>query len=92
MYVKQLHNKNQFVIIDTTTKKIVFQSYESKIAEYDLQSKELTLFSDWDYSNTTRKHLYLFINEYTPIIIPDVKNKRLWIEKNILNGTFIRGY
>lgn len=92
MYVEQLHNKNQFVITDTTTKKIVFQSYNSTIAEYDVKTKELTLFRNWDYSNTTRKHLYLFINEYTPIIIPSVKNKRLWIEKNIHNGTFIRGY
>lgn len=58
--VEQFYNKNQFIIRgeEGTT----FQSYASIIATIDKQGN-LTLFTDWDYSNTTRKHLYLFLND-----------------------------
>lgn len=54
---------NQFIIEDDN--KRVFQSYSSKIAEYDLNTRELKVFSDWDYSKTTLKYFKIFIDEET---------------------------
>jgi hypothetical protein len=60
--VSQLENKNQFVIEGENER--YFQSYESVVARYDKRTHKLTLGCDWDYSNTTRKHLYIFMREY----------------------------
>ena len=60
--VKQLENKNQFLIIANDG--VYFQSYSSLIAYWDYAKQLLTVGCDWDYSNTTRKHLYIFIKEY----------------------------
>lgn len=60
--VKQLNNKNQF--ITKCDKKIFFQSYDSLIAVYDTEKESLILGLKWDFSNTTLKHLYIFIDEY----------------------------
>ena len=60
MKVNQFYNKNQFLIIDKGVK--YFQSYDSMIAK--IENGALTLGMDWDYSKTTLKHLYLFINDY----------------------------
>lgn len=51
---------NQFVIEHDG--KVYFQSYNSRCAVVD--NGKLTLGSDWDYSNTTRKYLYIFMREY----------------------------
>ena len=64
MKVRQLENKNQFVMEDN--QKAIFQSYESVIAEYDKINDILTLGIDWDYSKTTTKHLYIFLEEIIP--------------------------
>ena len=74
MKVRQFYNKNQFIITDNESRKTIFQSYESKIAEIDKDGK-LTLFSDWDYSNTTRKHLYLFLSDYRHNMAYDLRHK-----------------
>lgn len=60
MKVKQFYNKNQLIIKDKGV--IYFQSYDSMIAK--IEHGTLTLGIDWDYSKTTLKHLYLFINDY----------------------------
>lgn len=60
--VQQFYNKNQFVI--DTKKEITFQSYDSTIATINKKTGVLTFGVDWDYSYTTRKHLYLFLQEY----------------------------
>ena len=52
---------NQFVI--STNKAVYFQSYRSVVAKVNNNGK-LTLAADWDYSNTTRKHLYIFLRSY----------------------------
>ena len=62
MQIRQFYNKNQFIMNDE--KKIVFQSYDSIIAEIDKKTGELFFGNDWNYSNTTRKHLYLFLSDY----------------------------
>lgn len=36
-----------------------FQSYDSLIAV--IKKGKLSLYSEWDYSNTTRKYLYLWL-------------------------------
>ena len=60
--VQQFYNKNQFII--DTEKEITFQSYDSTIATINKKTGVLTFGKDWDYSHTTRKHLYLFLQEY----------------------------
>ena len=52
---------NQFII--RTPKAIYFQSYQSVVAKIDNNSN-LILSENWDYSNTTRKHLYIFLRMY----------------------------
>ena len=77
--VSQLENKNQFMI--ETPKATYFQSYNSIVAKYDHQKATLSVNKDWDYSNTTRKHLYIFVCEYcgVPYVANELeysKNKR----------------
>jgi hypothetical protein len=63
--VRQLINDNgnpaanQFVI--RTKKAKYFQSYDSVVCKLD--GKNVILSTDWDYSNTTRKHLYIFLRQ-----------------------------
>lgn len=84
MKVNQFYNKNQFVI--TEGSKRVFQSYDSTIAIND--NGKITLGRHWDYSKTTSKHLYLFINEYCHFndFNIEMKNKKQWIENKIKTG------
>lgn len=86
--VKNFYNKNQFVIEEG--ERIIFQSYKSIIAIYESRSQLLILGRDWDYSRTTTKHLYLFINDYIcNKKIEEVNNrtnKRGYIQKLIDNG------
>lgn len=56
MKVKQIKNKNQFEIIHNGV--TYFQSYKSLIAKW---GTILTLGEDWNYSQTTLKHLYIFM-------------------------------
>lgn len=70
MKVNQFYNKNQFII--TSKESVVFQSYDSIIAIKE--NDKLTLGRHWDYSNTTRKHLYLFLDEYCYNVWSKVKN------------------
>ena len=55
---------NQFVITVNNSRAVIFQSYRSTIAKW--QNGKLHLSSRWDYSNTTSKHLYHFMRQYTP--------------------------
>lgn len=66
MKVEQLINDrgnavaNQFVI--TGGGSITFQSYKTKIAV--LKDSTVTLGVNWDLSNTTIKHLYIFLRDF----------------------------
>ncbi len=62
MKVEQLENKNQFIILGNDGE-IEFQSYNSRIARIS-KCGALELSTRWDYSKTTLKHLYLFLNKY----------------------------
>ena len=61
MKVRQLENKNQFLMEDE--KQAIFQSYDSIIAIYDKEKHILTFGCDWDYSKTTLKHLYIYLRD-----------------------------
>ena len=65
MRVNQFYNKNQFIIEYNGEK--YFQSYDSTIAKIDAAGV-LTFGADWDYSYTTRKHLYLFLSDYKNLL------------------------
>ena len=89
MHVYQLENKNQYIIEADGVK--CFQSYNSLIAVYDVADHTLLLGCDWDYSNTTRKHLYIFISDYCYLkdiddVLYDCKNKRAAIYNMIKTG------
>ena len=86
MKVEQFYNKNQFIIRDEENKKVYFQSYNSTIAIYDRNTQTLTLGEDWDYSKTTLRHLYLFIEDETFFNLPE-KNRKKHIEKLIADDT-----
>lgn len=91
--VQQFYNKNQFVIEDMKEDKTYFQSYNSLIAIRDKKNATLTLGKDWDYSKTTMKHLYLFLEEYCYFLfvnkIKYCKNKRAAIQKMIEKGEIV---
>lgn len=90
--VRNFYHKNQFVI--TGEGKTTFQSYDSTIAEINADGK-LKLFNDWNYSQTTLKHLYLFLNDYKNELSAEIyksifvkgfeysKNKREFLQKLI---------
>jgi hypothetical protein len=80
MKVEQLENKNQFVILGNSGE-IEFQSYSSRIAKIN-KNGSLELSSRWDYSKTTLKHLYIFLDRYF-YNMDDFIQKEL---KNILYG------
>ena len=93
MKVEKFYNKNQFIIRGEG--KIVFQSYESTIAVIT-EDGDLILGIDWNFSNTTSKHLYLFLNDFQYDLKEEIRieikkvlnssNKRNAIQKLIDNG------
>ena len=99
MYIRQFYNKNQFIMNDD--KKFIFQSYDSIIAVIDKKSGKIVFGNDWDFSNTTRKHLYLFLNDYKNEIgyfqygkifhggFDDSKNKRQFLQ-NLIDQKIIK--
>lgn len=50
---------NQFII--KTKKATYFQSYNSVVCKLD--GINIVLSMNWDYSNTTGKHLYIFLRQ-----------------------------
>lgn len=82
MKVEQFKNKNQFHLYGEG--KNILQSYNSTVVVVD--SKGITLGEDWDYSTTTSKHVYLFLEEYGNINFYGITNKRNYIRKLIENG------
>ena len=97
--VQQFYNKNQFIV--NTEKEITFQSYDSTIATINKKTGVLTFGADWDYSKTTLKHLYLFLNDYKNEIegfiysrifhngFDTSKNKRAFLQ-NLIDNKIIK--
>lgn len=91
MKVTNLYHVNQYVIQGDNT--ITFQSYDSECARID-KNGDLILGIDWDYSNTTLRHLYMFLSDYLYKMNSENRqyfkydfetctNKRLYIQKLI---------
>ena len=94
MKVQNFYNKNQFIISGGDAV-VTFQSYNSIVAKIDKKGT-LILGSCWNYSKTTLKHLYLFINDYFYLLgdfaqnlfgyeFTNSKNKKAYIQKLIDN-------
>lgn len=72
MKVEQFYNKNQFVIYGGDAI-VTLQSYNSIVAK--INKKGTLIFgNDWNYSKTTLKHLYLFLNDYKYLASDFTKN------------------
>lgn len=91
MKVEQYQNKNQFHIYGNDED--ILQSYNSTVViikhynEDNANIHLITLGCDWDYSKTTSKHVYMFLEEYGNIYIPyNEKNKRKYIQSLIDSG------
>ena len=53
---------NQFII--EVNNGVIFQSYNPVIAFYNKNNGKVYVTEDWDCSNTTRKHFYIFLRDY----------------------------
>lgn len=92
MKVEQYYNKNQFHMYGDGYHYL--QSYNSLVVKVDRNRntnvvspygyiKLITLGRDWDYSKTTSKHVYMFLEEYGNIKLEGITNKRKYIQKLI---------
>lgn len=80
MKVEQFLNRNQFHLYGDN--KDILQSYESKVVEITNNRgciQCIILGRDWDYSTTTSKHVYAFLEEYSKVRMYGVTNKRKYI-------------
>ena len=80
MKLQQFKHQNQFIIRGEG--ETVFQSYNSTIAV--IKNGVLTLGSDWDYSQTTLRHLYMFFDEIARYECDYINNSDLF--DKILNA------
>lgn len=80
MKVSQFLNRNQFHLYEDY--KDILQSYNSKVVEIINNPgcvQYVILGRDWDYSTTTSKHVYAFLDAYSKVKIYGVANKRKYI-------------
>ena len=76
---------NQFVIQVGNT--LYFQSYDSIVCVYEPTTKMVIFGRDWNYSVTTRKYLYQFLDE-NGVSLPNGKSGVDSIRKGIESGLF----
>ena len=67
MKVNQYVHANQFELRGEG--KHCLQSYDSLVVE--LSNGKIILGRDWDYSTTTSKHVYMFLEDYTDVKLPN---------------------
>jgi hypothetical protein len=94
MIVEQFYHKNQFTIKHFGG--VTFQSYKTEIATITNNGDLFINFDFWDYSQTTLKHLYLFLRDYAHkitgelhdqiIALDQAKNKKQFLKNLIENG------
>ncbi len=78
--VEQFYAANQFRIYGDNLN--ILQSYDSKVVEitnYQGCYQCIILGRDWDYSRTTSKYVYMFLDEYSRVRIYGEANKRKYI-------------
>lgn len=81
--VEQYVHANQFRIYGDGEN--CLQSYNSLVVKLDLNDN-IILGRDWDYSTTTSKHVYMFLEEYTRLNFYNVTNKRKYVNNLIKSG------
>lgn len=92
MKVEQFINKNQFHMYqyNDSIHEDDLQSYNSLVVSIttinENNKKIITLGIDWDYSTTTSKHVYAFLEEYGNINFYGITNKRAHVNKLIADG------
>lgn len=59
-------SRNAYIIENFETREVILQSYNSTVAILERESGIVTLGGHWDYSVTTLKHVYQFLEEYSP--------------------------
>lgn len=69
-------SRNAYIIHNFETDEIFLQSYNSTVAVLDRESGIVTLGRHWDYSVTTLKHVYNFLEQYAPSISYNLCNSR----------------
>lgn len=82
-------NGNAYIIHNFETNEIYLQSYNLTVAIIDKEADIVTLGRHWDYSVTTLKHVYNFMQEYIPTVMDKLENsrtKKRSIEKLIAEG------
>ena len=72
---------NQFILFDND--KLVFQSYDSMIVEYNKTNSTITFGKDWNYSTTTAKYRNQFLDMYFPSL---ANTKKLKMLEQIVRG------
>ena len=85
MKVREM-KRNAYVIENFETQEVILQSYNSTVAILDRESGIVTLGRHWDYSVTTLKHVYQFLEEYSPSMpyaLCESRTKKRSIEKLI---------
>lgn len=84
MKVKQYKHINQFHIygLNNGVWCDILQSYNSVVIKIEKQDK-ITLGCDWDYSTTTLKHVYDFLEEYGNVYFTKNNTKKRQIENMI---------
>lgn len=82
MKVNQYVHANQFELRGEG--KHCLQSYDSKVVE--ITKDKIILGRDWDYSTTTSKHVYAFLEDYTDINFYGITNKRKYVNDLIKSG------
>ena len=76
MHLRQFHSMHADLYQYDTIIQLV--SYNSIVAEYDTEKHVLTLFERWQYSPTTLRQVYKFINEF------------VGLPSNFVNVAFLR--
>lgn len=74
--------KNQFVI--NTENATYLQSYNSVVCKIDKSTNKVTLSNHWNYSVTTSKYLYSFLNEKTSLGKLCKKEVKTLISKGVI--------
>lgn len=95
MKVEQFYNKNQFHLYQRKEDSDIdiLQSYNSTVVSIEKNNTDyqtlIVLGIDWDYSTTTSKHVYMFLEEYGNINFYGIRNKRAYVNKLISEGAII---
>ena len=90
MKVEQFYAMNQFHLYGNGMHEL--QSYNSlvvKITGNSYANLTIKLGEDWDYSTTTSKYVYMFLEEFGDINFYGITNKRQYVRKLIKEGKII---